>query len=175
MQIIQQHDHPQRQRTRPAQQRVVRPVAQVSCGEQMSSAGAAVNNPFFARDDLGYRRSLITAAYDGLRRRGLPEVLLVHSWLPEGVTVCAVRVFAAMIEEAYHTPGALLMNPPDEDVAPAPAGPAAGRGHRCSVRRHDDTGRRRKDERDQTGAATTGTGTAVDLQLVRRGPMTGRR
>jgi hypothetical protein len=130
---------------------------------------------FFARDDLGYRRPLVAAACDGLRRRGLPEVLLVHSWLPEGVTVCAVRVFAAMIEEAYHTPGALLMNPPDEDVAPAPAGPAAGRGHRCSVRRHDDTGRRRKDERDQTGAATTGTGMAVDLQLVRRGPMTGRR
>jgi hypothetical protein len=36
---------------------------------------------FGPRDDLGYRRPPVTAAYDGLRRRGLPEVLLVHSWL----------------------------------------------------------------------------------------------
>jgi hypothetical protein len=41
-------------------------------------------------------------------------VLLVHTWLPEGVTICDVLVFAAMIEEAYHTYGALLLNPPDE-------------------------------------------------------------
>ena len=66
---------------------------------------------FSPRDDLGYRQPPVTSAYDGLRRRGLPEVLLVHSWLPEGVTICDVRVFAAMIEEAYHTPGALHVLP----------------------------------------------------------------
>lgn len=66
-------------------------------------------------DDLGYRRPPVTASYDDLRRRGLPEVLLVHSSLPEGVTVCDVQVFAAMIEEAYHPPRALLVNPPDEE------------------------------------------------------------
>jgi hypothetical protein len=42
-------------------------------------------------------------------------VLFVHSFLLEGVTICDVTVFAAMIEEGYHTPGILLVNPPDED------------------------------------------------------------
>jgi hypothetical protein len=67
------------------------------------------------RDELGYRRPPVTVSFEGLRRRGLPEVLFVHSFLLEGVTVCDVTVFAAMIEEGYHTPGILLVNPPDED------------------------------------------------------------
>jgi hypothetical protein len=41
----------------------------------------------------------------------LPTVLFVNRYLHEGVTVCDVSVFAAMIEEAYHTPGALHMLP----------------------------------------------------------------
>jgi hypothetical protein len=49
---------------------------------------------FGLRDDLGYRRPPATVSYDDLRRRGLPEVLLVHSWLPEGVTVCDIDVSA---------------------------------------------------------------------------------
>ena len=40
-----------------------------------------------------------TASFKDLRRRGLPE----------GVAICDVNVFAAVIEEAYHTPGALHM------------------------------------------------------------------
>lgn len=62
-------------------------------------------------DDLGYRRPPATASFEDLRARGLPEVLFVRSCLPEGVTVCDVDVYAAMIEEAYHTPGALHMLP----------------------------------------------------------------
>jgi hypothetical protein len=67
------------------------------------------------RDDLGYRRPAVTASFDDLRRRGLPEVLFVHSFLPEGVTVCDVNVFAAMIEEAYNPPRTLLVDAPDEN------------------------------------------------------------
>ena len=70
---------------------------------------------FGSGNDLGYRRPPVTASFEDLRRRGLPEVLFVHSFLPEGVTICDVEMFAAMIEEAYHTPGALLVDPPDED------------------------------------------------------------
>jgi hypothetical protein len=67
------------------------------------------------RDDLGYRRPPVTASFEDLRRQGLPEVLFVHSFLPEGVTVCDVNVFAAMIEEAYSPPRTLLLDAPDED------------------------------------------------------------
>lgn len=65
------------------------------------------------RDRLGYRRPTVTTSYDDLLRRGLPEVLLTHAWLPEGVTICDVEMFAAVIEEAYHTNG-LFLDPPDE-------------------------------------------------------------
>ena len=67
------------------------------------------------RDDLGYRRPPVTASFEDLRRQGLPEVLFVHSFLPEGVTICDVSVFAAMIEEGYNPPVTLLVNMPDED------------------------------------------------------------
>ena len=67
------------------------------------------------RDDLGYRLPAVTASFEDLRRRGLPEVLFVHSFLPEGVTVCDVNVFAAMIEEAYNPPRTLLVDAPDEN------------------------------------------------------------
>jgi len=67
------------------------------------------------RDVLGYRRPPVTASFEDLRRRGLPEVLFVHSFLPEGVTVCDVNVFAAMIEEAYNPPRTLLVDAPDEN------------------------------------------------------------
>ncbi|HXL89681.1 MAG TPA: hypothetical protein VN969_12035 [Streptosporangiaceae bacterium] len=70
---------------------------------------------FGRRDDLGYRRPPVTASFDDLRRRGLPEVLFVHSFLPEGVTICDVNVFAAMIEEAYHPPRTLLVDASDEN------------------------------------------------------------
>lgn len=33
----------------------------------------------------------VTASFEDLRRRGLPEVLFVHSSLPEGVTICDVN------------------------------------------------------------------------------------
>jgi hypothetical protein len=73
--------------------------------------------PFGPRDDLGYRRPPVTASFEDLRRRGLPEVLFVHSHLPEGVTICDVNMFAAMIQEAYLTPGTLHPHHtgPDED------------------------------------------------------------
>jgi hypothetical protein len=64
-------------------------------------------------EDLGYRRPPVTASFEDLRRRGLPEVLFVHSFLPEGVTVCDVNVFAAMIAEAYNPPRTLLVDEPD--------------------------------------------------------------
>jgi hypothetical protein len=67
------------------------------------------------RDDLGYRRPPVTVSFEDLRRRGLPAVVFVHSFLLEGVTACDVGAFAAMIAEAYHTPGMLLVNPPEED------------------------------------------------------------
>jgi hypothetical protein len=70
---------------------------------------------FGRRDDLGYRRPPVTASFADLRRRGLPEVLFVHSFLPEGVTICDVNVFAAMIEEAYHSPRTLLVDASDEN------------------------------------------------------------
>jgi hypothetical protein len=70
---------------------------------------------FGSREDLGYRRPPVTASFEDLRRRGLPEVLFVHSFLPEGVTICDVNVFAAMIEEAYNPPRTLLLGAPDEN------------------------------------------------------------
>lgn len=70
---------------------------------------------FGLREDLGYRRPPATASFGELRHRGLPEILFVHSFLPEGVTICDVSTFAAMIEEAYNPPRTLLMLPPDAD------------------------------------------------------------
>ena len=70
---------------------------------------------FGPRDDLGYRRPPVAASFDDLRRRGLPEVLFVHAFLPEGVIICDVNVFAAMIEEAYNPPATLLIDAPDEN------------------------------------------------------------
>jgi hypothetical protein len=60
-------------------------------------------------DAMEYRRPLVTASFDALRRRRLPQVLFVHPYLPEGVTVCDISGFAAMIEEAYRTPNTLNM------------------------------------------------------------------
>jgi hypothetical protein len=70
---------------------------------------------FGPRDDLGYSRPPVTASFEDLRRQGLPEVLFVHSFLPEGVTICDVNGFAAMIEEAYNPPMTLLVDAPDEN------------------------------------------------------------
>lgn len=70
---------------------------------------------FGPRDDLGYRRPAVTASFEALRRQGLPEVLFVHPFLPEGTTICDVNVFAAMIEEAYNPPQTLLLDAPDEN------------------------------------------------------------
>jgi hypothetical protein len=65
---------------------------------------------------MEYRRPLVTASFEDLRRRRLPQVLFVHPFLPEGVTVCDISGFAAMIEEAYRTPNTLNMRmEPDED------------------------------------------------------------
>jgi hypothetical protein len=64
-------------------------------------------------EDLGYRRPPVTASFAALRRQGLPEVLFVL-YLPEGVTVCDITEFAALIEELYCLPGALLLDTPDE-------------------------------------------------------------
>jgi hypothetical protein len=68
---------------------------------------------FGLREDLGYRRPPVTAAFEDLRRRGLPEVLFVHAFLPEGVTICDVSVFAAMVEEAYSGSRTLILDAPD--------------------------------------------------------------
>lgn len=85
---------------------------------------------FGPRDDLGYRRPPVTASFEDLRRRGLPEVLFVHSFLPEGVTICDVNVFAAMIEEAYNLPRTLLMDAPTKTaVSGAGASATTGSGN----------------------------------------------
>jgi len=60
-------------------------------------------------DALEYRRPPVTVSFEDLRRRGLPQVLFVHPFLPEGVTVCDVSGFAEMIEEAYCNPSTLSM------------------------------------------------------------------
>ena len=60
-------------------------------------------------DAMEYRRPPVTASFEDLRRRRLPQVLFVHPALPEGVTVCDINGFAAMIEEAYHIPFTLNM------------------------------------------------------------------
>ena len=67
-------------------------------------------------DALGYRRPPASVAYDDLRRQGLPPVLFAHTYLPEGVTICDVRGFAALIEQAHHD-RALLTLPDGEDGA----------------------------------------------------------
>ncbi len=67
-------------------------------------------------DALGYRRPPANVAYDDLRRQGLPPVLFAHTYLPEGVTICDVRGFAALIEHAHHD-RALLTLPDGEDGA----------------------------------------------------------
>jgi hypothetical protein len=54
------------------------------------------------KDAMGYRRPPVTVSFDDLSQRGLPRVLFVNGKLPEGITVCDVNVFAAMIQEAYH-------------------------------------------------------------------------
>ena len=84
------------------------------------SVAAATLRPYGCRpvrppDELGYRRPPVTASFDDLRRRGLPEVLFVHPFLPEGVTICDAHGFAAMIEEAYNPPRTLLVDAPDEN------------------------------------------------------------
>lgn len=67
-------------------------------------------------DAMEYRRPPVTVSFEDLRRRRLPQVLFVHPFLPEGVTVCDVNGFAAMIEEAYRTPFTLhLHGEPDEN------------------------------------------------------------
>ena len=60
-------------------------------------------------DAMKYRRPPVTASFEDLRQRGLPEVLFVHPYLPEGVTVCDITGFGAMIQEAYRTPFTLHM------------------------------------------------------------------
>jgi hypothetical protein len=65
-------------------------------------------------EDLGYRRPPVTASFEALRCQGLPEVLFVSIDLPEGVIIGDVNAFAAMIEEAYQPPTALLLSEPDE-------------------------------------------------------------
>ena len=69
---------------------------------------------FGPQEDLGYRRPPVTASFETLRRQGLPEVLFVSVDLPEGVIVCDVNAFGAMIEEACQPPTALLLDEPDE-------------------------------------------------------------
>lgn len=65
-------------------------------------------------DALGYGRPPVTASFEDLRRRGMPEVYFVHPFLPEGVAICDVDEFAAMVEEAYHSTRILQQDPPDE-------------------------------------------------------------
>ena len=60
---------------------------------------------------MGYRRPPATVAFADLRRRGLPEVVLTHLSLPEGAIACGLEAFAAMIEDAYRTPGVLHIHP----------------------------------------------------------------
>ncbi|MGH3279669.1 MAG: hypothetical protein ACRDNW_11090 [Trebonia sp.] len=71
--------------------------------------GGAV--PFGPMNGMGYRRPPATVAFAELRRRGLPEVVLTHLSLPEGATACDLDSFAAMIEDAYRTPGTLHAHP----------------------------------------------------------------
>jgi len=58
---------------------------------------------------MSYSRPPVTASFEDLRRRRLPQVLFVHPYLPEGITICDISGFAAMIEEAYRTPSTLHM------------------------------------------------------------------
>ena len=73
------------------------------------SDGGAV--PFGPMNGMGYRRLPATVAFADLRRRGLPEVVLTHLSLPEGAIACDLEAFAAMIEDAYRTPGVLHIHP----------------------------------------------------------------
>ena len=70
---------------------------------------------FGPQEVLGYRPPPVTASFADLRRRGLPEVLFVHAFLPEGVTICDVNVFAAVIEEACNGSRTLILDAPDEN------------------------------------------------------------
>lgn len=65
-------------------------------------------------DDLGYGRPPVTASFEDLRRRGLPEVYFAHPFLSDGVAICDVNEFAGTIEEAYKTIQTLQLDPPDE-------------------------------------------------------------
>lgn len=60
---------------------------------------------------MKYRRPPATVSFDDLSGEGLPRVLFVNHYLPEGITVCGIDAFATTFEEAYHTPGALRMHP----------------------------------------------------------------
>jgi len=62
---------------------------------------------------MGYRRPPVTVSFDDLSQRGLPRALFVNRNLPEGVTICDVTVFAAMIKQAYQD-GSLRFVRPDE-------------------------------------------------------------
>jgi hypothetical protein len=80
----------------------------------VARVGAMESVQFGPRDNLGYHRPPVTASFADLRRRGLPEALFVHAFLPEGLTICDVNTFAVMIEEAYNPPRTLLIDAPDE-------------------------------------------------------------
>ena len=80
----------------------------------VARVGAMESVQFGPRDNLGYRRPSVTASFADLRRRGLPEALFVHAFLPEGVAICDVNAFAVMIEEAFNPLRTLLIDPPDE-------------------------------------------------------------
>jgi hypothetical protein len=67
--------------------------------------------PFGPMNGMGYRRPPATVAFADLHRRGLPEVVLTHLSLPEGAIACDLEAFAAMIEDAYRTPGVLHVHP----------------------------------------------------------------
>jgi hypothetical protein len=64
-------------------------------------------------DAMGYRRPPVTVSFDDLGQRGLPRGLFVNGNLPEGITVCDVNAFAAMIKEAQ-AGGSLRYVRPDE-------------------------------------------------------------
>jgi hypothetical protein len=82
------------------------PISTRSAGRSPADSPVELE-PLPAIGGLRYRRPPATVSLDELGRQGLPTVLFVNRYLPEGVTVCNIDVFAAMIEEAYYTPGAL--------------------------------------------------------------------
>jgi hypothetical protein len=68
---------------------------------------------FGPKDGMAYRRPSVTVSFDDLSQPGLPRVLFVNVNLPEGITVCDINVFAAMIKEAQAA-GSLRYVRPDE-------------------------------------------------------------